>query len=137
MLLEALAVYRSGFRPSAALRQPYVAIGVPAIAAPTDEEADFLASSTYQRVLGILRGERRCMPPPVAGFLSTLVPQERAAISDFLAAAVIGGPDTVHRGLQALLQATQADEFILVCDMFDPALRLRSLDLLLEARNRV
>ncbi|OYT90550.1 MAG: LLM class flavin-dependent oxidoreductase [Burkholderiales bacterium PBB3] len=137
MLLDALAIYRSRFRPSAILRQPYVAIGVPAIAAPTDEEADFLASSTYQRVLGILRGERRCMPAPVAGFLSQLAPQERAAIGDFLAAAVIGGPDTVHRGLQALQQATQADEFILVCDVFDPALRLRSLDLLLEAKNRV
>ena len=137
MLLDALAIYRSRFRPSAFLSQPYVAIGVPAIAAPTDEEADFLATSTYQRVLGILRGERRCMPPPVAGFLAQLAPQERAAIADFLAAAVIGGPDTVHRGLQTLAQATQADEFILVCDVFDPALRLRSLDLLLEAKNRV
>jgi luciferase family oxidoreductase group 1 len=137
MLLDALAIYRSRFRPSATLSEPYVAIGVPAIAAPTDEEADFLASSTYQRVLGILRGERRCMPAPVAGFLSQLPPRERAAIGDFLAAAVIGGPDTVQRGLQALQQATQADEFILVCDVFDPALRLRSLDLLLEARNRV
>jgi hypothetical protein len=31
-----------------------VIIGVPLIAAPTDAEADFLASSTFQRVLGIL-----------------------------------------------------------------------------------
>ncbi|MDO8774110.1 MAG: LLM class flavin-dependent oxidoreductase, partial [Burkholderiaceae bacterium] len=41
----------------------------------------------------------------------------------------IGGPDKVRAGLTALAQATDADEFMLVCDIFDPALRLRSLDL--------
>lgn len=59
MLLQALDLYRARFRPSATLTQPYAAIGVPLIAAPTDEEAEFLASSTYQRVLGILTGDRR------------------------------------------------------------------------------
>ena len=61
--------------------------------------------------------------------MATLGPQERAGIADFLAAAVIGGPDTVRAGFAALAQATQADEFMLVSDVFDPALRLRSLDI--------
>ena len=91
LLLQAIELYRSQFRPSAALAQPYVMIGVPLIAAPTDEEAEFLASSTYQRVLGILTGERGRLPPPVEDFMAQLHPQERAAIADFLAAAVIGG----------------------------------------------
>ena len=129
MLLQAIGIYRQNFRPSATLAKPYVAIGVPLIAAPTDEEADYLASSTYQRVLGILTGERRGLLPPTANFLAQRHPQERAAISDFLAAAVIGGPDTVHEGLSALAEATNADEFMLVCDIYDPALRLRSLDI--------
>jgi alkanesulfonate monooxygenase SsuD/methylene tetrahydromethanopterin reductase-like flavin-dependent oxidoreductase (luciferase family) len=42
---------------------------------------------------------------------------------------VIGGPDTVRAGLARLAEITQADEFMLVCDVFDPALRLRSLDI--------
>jgi len=128
-LLEAVALYRSRFVPSATLAQPYVVIGVPLIAAATDEEADFLASSTYRRVLGILRGDRRLLAPPEAGFAAQLHPQERAAVGDFLAAAVVGGPDTVRKGLQALAEATRADEFMLVSDVFDPALRLRSLDI--------
>jgi luciferase family oxidoreductase group 1 len=132
-LLDALAVYRSRFRPSASLAEPYVAIGVPVIAAPSDEEADYLASSTYRRVLGILRGERRRLEPPQHGFAAGLQPQERSAIGDFLAAAVVGGPDRVRQGLQALVQATQADEFLLVSDVFDPALRLRSLDIVASA----
>jgi alkanesulfonate monooxygenase SsuD/methylene tetrahydromethanopterin reductase-like flavin-dependent oxidoreductase (luciferase family) len=127
--LQAIGLYRQLFQPSATLKKPYVVIGVPLIAAPTDEEAEVLASSTYQRVLGILRGDRRPLPPPIRNFMTDLAPQERAAIQDFLAAAVVGGPDRVRAGLQALAQATQADEFMLVSDVFDPALRLRSLDI--------
>jgi luciferase family oxidoreductase group 1 len=129
MLLPAIDIYRRNFRPSARLDQPYVMIGVPVIAAPTDEEAEFLASSTYQRVLGILRGDRRCLPAPVVDFLTGLHPQERSAIADFLGAAVIGGPDTLCAGLNALKQATEANEIIVVSDIFDPALRLRSLEI--------
>jgi luciferase family oxidoreductase group 1 len=133
MLLQALDVYRSHFKPSAQLARPYVIIGVPLIAAPTDDEAEFLASSTYQRVLGILTGQRGQLPPPVQGFMQRLHPQEQAGIADFLAAAVIGGPETVREGLQALANATQADEFMIVCDVYEPALRLRSLDIAAEA----
>jgi len=129
MLLQAIEIYRRNFRPSARLDKPYVMIGVPVIAAPTDDEADYLASSTYQRVLSILRGDRRCLPPPVADYLSGLHPQERSGIADFLGAAVIGGPDTLRAGLTALQQATGANEIILVSDIFDPALRLRSLEI--------
>jgi luciferase family oxidoreductase group 1 len=129
LLNQAIGLYRSLFRPSITLAEPYVVVGVPLIAAPTDDEAEFLASSTYQRILGILTGDRQRLQPPVENFMVQLHPQERAAINDFLAAAVIGGPDKVQAGLKALAQATQANEFMLVCDVFDPALRLRSLDI--------
>lgn len=133
MLHQALDLYRRLYRPSAAWPRPYVAIGVPLIAAPTDEEAQFLASSTYQRVLGILTGDRRRLQPPIEDYAAQLGPQERAAISDFLAAGVIGGPDTVRAGLSALIDVTGADELMLVSDVFDPALRLRSLEIAAHA----
>jgi luciferase family oxidoreductase group 1 len=132
-LHQAIDLYRNLYRPSAAWPKPHVAIGVPLIAAPTDDEAEYLASSTYQRVLGILTGSRISLQPPVEGFAARLQPQERAAIGDFLAAAVIGGPDTVREGLARLVQDTGADELILVCDVYDPALRLRSLDIAAQA----
>jgi len=110
LLLQALNVYRSHFRPSATLAQPHVVVGVPVIAAPSDDEADFLASSTYQRVLGILTGDRRRLQPPVAGFYAGLPPQARAAIDDFLAAAAIGGPDTVRARLSHLAELTPAEK---------------------------
>ncbi|HEY3433674.1 MAG TPA: LLM class flavin-dependent oxidoreductase [Rhodocyclaceae bacterium] len=135
LLLQAIDLYRSLFRPSAVLAQPYVMVGVPVIAAPTDQEAEYLASSTYLRVLGMLRGERKPLQAPVEGLQQSLRADERASINDFLAAAVIGGPDTVRSGFNSLLQATDADEFILVSDVFDPELRLRSLSIAAAARN--
>ena len=133
MLHQALAIYRQTFKPSAALAKPYAIVGVPVIAAPTDAEAQFLASSTYQRVLDILTGIRSRLQPPVEGFMEQVSERERAAIADFLAVGIIGGPQTVRAGLQALAQATQADEFMLVSDVFDADLRLRSLQLTAQA----
>lgn len=137
LLHQALDLYRRLFRPSATLQKPYVAIGVPVIAADTDEEADYLASSTYQRVLGILTGRRGLLQPPVRDYAALLSPQERAAIGDFLAAGVVGGPETVRAGLRALAEDTRADEFMLVSDVYDPALRLRSLEITAQANAAV
>jgi alkanesulfonate monooxygenase SsuD/methylene tetrahydromethanopterin reductase-like flavin-dependent oxidoreductase (luciferase family) len=107
------------------------------VAAPSDEEAQFLASSIYQRVLGIVTGMRRALQPPVENFLAQCQPQEVAAIRDFLAMAVIGGPQTVQRQLESVVAQTEVDELMLVCDIFDPALRLRSLDIAVAAKKEV
>ncbi|NJS35970.1 MAG: LLM class flavin-dependent oxidoreductase [Brachymonas sp.] len=132
MLMQALEIYRRTFKPSAQLAKPYTIIGVPLIAAPTDEEAQYLASSVYQRVYGILTGRRGKLPLPDANFIAHLDPAGRQAIADFLAAGVIGSPETVQSGLQNLLDQTEADELMLVCDVHDPALRLRSLRIAAE-----
>ena len=132
-LYQAIELYRQLFRPSAVLDKPYVMVGVPVVAAPTDEEAQFLASSSEQRVLGILTGQRGKLPPPMEGFMQQLGPREQVAVNDFLAMAVVGGPDTVRQGFAQIQQATEADELILVSDVYDPALRLRSLEIAAQA----
>lgn len=132
LLMQALDVYRRQFQPSDVLKAPYTMIGVPLIAAPTAEEADTLASSTYQRIFGMLTGRRGRLQPPVKDFMAQLHPQERAAIADFLAVAVIGSPDTVREGFTQLARATGANEFMLVSDVFDPVLRMRSIGIAAE-----
>ena len=129
LLMQALEIYRSTFVPSAVLSKPHVIVGVPLVAAPSDDEAHLLASSIFQRVSGIVRGERRALQPPVAGYLESRNPQERAAIADFLAMAVIGGPQTVADHLKKIAEVTEADELMLVCDIFDVESRLRALDI--------
>jgi luciferase family oxidoreductase group 1 len=133
MLHQALAVYRDQFQPSATLAAPHAMVGVPVVAAGSDAEAQLLASTMQQRVLGIIRGERMPLPPPVPDFMASLAPHERDAVAGFLGAAVIGGPQTVRAGFEALYEATGADEFILVSDVFEPDLRLRALSLAAEA----
>ncbi len=135
MLLQAIEVYRRGFKPSAQCEKPYVMIGVPLVAAPTDAEATHLAGSIFERVLGILRGARGLLQPPKEGFFERLNAQEKAGIADFLACAVIGSPDTVRQGLQTLARETDCDEMMFTCDIYDPALRLRSLDIAMQVRS--
>lgn len=129
LTLQAIDLYRNNFQPSKELARPYVAVGVPLVAAPTDEEAQFLASSVYQRVLGILTGDRKKLQAPTHDFFRSLGDHERSAIADFLGMAIIGGPLTVGQSFAKLQELTQADEFILVCDLFDPDDRLRALDI--------
>ncbi|MBP6667053.1 MAG: LLM class flavin-dependent oxidoreductase, partial [Ottowia sp.] len=52
----------------------------------------------------------------------------------FLACAVIGSPETVRQGLQTLADETGCDEMMFTCDIYDPALRLRSLDIAAAVR---
>ena len=132
LLMQALEIYRGTYRPSARWPKPHAVVGVPVIAAPTDDEAQFLATSSQQRVLAILTGQRGKLKPPMEGFMDALDSRAKAGIADFQAMAVIGGPDTVRQGLSAICEATQADELMLVCDIYDPALRLRSLDIVAQ-----
>ena len=57
-MVEALLLYRRYFQPSQYLSEPYSAVGVPLVAADTDEEARRLATSPYQRFLRLIRGQR-------------------------------------------------------------------------------
>ena len=132
-LHQAIAMYRQLFRPSAVLDKPYVMVGVPVVAAPTDEAAQYLATSSQQRVLGILTGQRGKMPPPLEGFMQMIGPREQAAINDFLAMSVVGSEETVRQGFARIQQQCEADELILVSDVYDPALRLRSLEIAAQA----
>jgi len=127
LLHQAVDIYRQCFQPSQQLDRPYVAVGVQVVAAEQDAQADYLASSLYQRVHGIITGRRGKLPPPQEGYLQSLPQHERAGVEDFLAAAIIGGPETVKAGLQKLAEETQADEFIMVNDIYDVDLRLDCL----------
>ena len=132
-LMEALEIYRREFKPSAALAEPYVMVGVPAMAAETDERAEFLATSMYQRSLGLVRGQRAALLPPVASMDGLWSRAEQLALAERMALMVVGGPERVRDGMQRIIDATQADELILVSDAYAATDRLRSFDLLAQA----
>jgi luciferase family oxidoreductase group 1 len=135
-LMEALAIYRREFKPSKQLAQPYVMVGVPALAADSDEKAEFLATSMYQRFLGIIRNTRAPMPPPVENMDSIWTPGERLAVAERMALMVVGGPERVAAQLQEIIKITEADELIISSDAFTRADRLRSYEVIAEAAGK-
>ena len=134
MMMPAIELYRSEFRPSAQLERPCVMLGVPLVLAPSDEEARFLATTTYQRILALFRGQSMLMRPPVESMNGLWSGSEEQGVKDFLSMAVIGSPDTARQQLQVLLEHTGADELIFTCDLYELEHRLRSLSLLAELR---
>ena len=130
---EAIRVYRSHFKPSEVLDKPYVMLGVPLAAAETDERAEYLVTSVYQRILSLMRGQSLMQKPPVESMNGLWLPHERDAVMDFLGLAVVGGPEKVRAKLDVLLEQTDADELIFTCDMYEHADRLRSYEILAQA----
>lgn len=129
---EAIRVYRNHFKPSAVLDKPYVMLGVPLVAADTDEQADYLATSVQQRILALMRGHSLVQRPPVQSMEGLWLPHEREAVASFLGLAVVGGPQKVKAKLEVLLEQTGADELIFTCDLYEHADRLRSFEILAE-----
>lgn len=133
LLLEALATYRAHFQPGAQAAAPYAMVGVNIIAAPTDAEARFLATTQQMSIANLFRGTRAPSRPPIEDIDSFWTPAEKAQAQQFLARSIVGSPETVRAGIAALVAETGADELMIVSDVYDPALRQRSIALIAEA----
>ena len=125
-MMQAIALYRSTFKPSAQLAKPYVMLGYNVFAADTDEKAQFLATSMQQAFVNLRSGYPKRLQPPVTGYLDSIAPHQRDVLDEVLSSAAIGSPDTVKRSLQEFIARTGADELMITSQIFDHAARLRS-----------
>ncbi|HEY0414917.1 MAG TPA: LLM class flavin-dependent oxidoreductase [Gaiellaceae bacterium] len=132
-LLPALAIYREKFEPSEQLAEPYAIVAVNAVVADGDEEARRLFTSAQQSFTNILRRRRGQLPPPIDEIEGYWTPLERERVSAMLSRSFVGSPETVRRGLEALVAETSADEIIVASAIHDHAKRLRSYELLSPA----
>ena len=137
MLGQAIQLYRENFQPSQYLDKPYVSMGVPTVVATTDEEAQYLATSVYQRIQALLTGRSLKLQPPVASMDGRWSPAERMGVQNFLAMAQIGSVETVKAGLEQLLEKYEVDEFIFTCDIFDTQKRLDNFSLLMDIKHDI
>lgn len=132
-LEQAIEVYRSSFdhqAPTAQLSEPYVMAGINVVVAPTDEEAQRLWTTTQQFMLDVRKGGRPLQPPVDPEELGT--PSERAFSDSMLSVRAVGSPETVRRKLTDFVAATGVDELITVTYTYDPADRMRSMELLAD-----
>jgi luciferase family oxidoreductase group 1 len=129
-LLPALAAYRKGFQPSEQQATPYAMAGLHVVAADTDVQAKRLFTTVQQQFTNMVRNRRGKMLPPIDDIETYWTPQEKAAASGMLRYAVVGGPETIRRGLEEFLALTGVDEVMVVSAIHDHAARKRSYELL-------
>ncbi|WP_457280122.1 LLM class flavin-dependent oxidoreductase [Polaromonas sp. P5_D5] len=137
MLMQALDLYRSGFRPSAQLAKPYAMVVANVVAAETDEAAHYQLTSVQQAMTNLLRGTPGPMPPPIDNIESYWSPAEKAGAQRMLRYAVAGSAATVENQLQRFIEDTRADELMVTTHIYDPAIARHSLEITAQVRDRL
>jgi luciferase family oxidoreductase group 1 len=130
--LGALKLYRKNFEPSDVLQEPYAMVGVNVIAADTDEEAEFLATSMQQQFLNLFRNNPSPLLPPVKNLEGQLSEYEKMLLDSRIGSSIVGSPETIKTKLQEFLDETQADEMIINAQIFDHQARLKSFEIVSE-----
>ncbi|WP_375435954.1 LLM class flavin-dependent oxidoreductase [uncultured Hymenobacter sp.] len=132
-LLPALELYRHHFRPSATLAEPYVLACVNVVAADTDAEAQWLATSLQQFMLGVISGKPAPLQPPVESMDALWGPTQQQAVGQMLAYSFVGGKATLQHDLQQFAARTRINEIMAVSNIYSHEARVHSYQLLAEA----
>lgn len=137
LAFEAFEIYKQNFRPSEFLEEPYTMLGISVITADSDEEADYLATSTYQVRMNLVRNKPLYIPPPVQDMSAIWMPHEEQIVREQLGLGAVGGPEKVERKLRDLALQTGVKEFIIQSVFYDQQDRLKSYRITAEAINRI
>lgn len=128
-LMDAIKVYREQFKPSAALAEPYVMLGISLFAADNEAEAELLASSWQQVFVNLFSGTPGQLPPPVANYMSQLPAMQQAMLHDVLACTMVGTANKIHQQVNEFIAQTGADELMITSQIYDHQARLHSYEI--------
>ncbi len=128
--LPALELYRSRFRASEVLSEPYALVGVAVVCADTDEEAQYLHGSTRLSMLRLRTGRPGPLPTPAEAASFPYTPAEEAIVAAATGSHLVGSPRSVEGALEELLATTGADEAMVTTSVHDRSARLHSYELL-------
>jgi luciferase family oxidoreductase group 1 len=126
--LEAVSLYRDGFRASPVLEEPYVMVTASVLVADTDDEAQWEAGPGMLMVQHIRYGRFGPLVSPEAAAADPNTAVARAMPST----RIVGGPDAAVAALDRLVEDTGADEIMVSTVAHGLPARLRSLELLVE-----
>jgi luciferase family oxidoreductase group 1 len=133
MLEDAIATYRSTFRPSQWLSKPYFMLAAGVCAAATDEEARYLRSSQMLAFARLRTGRPGKLPHPVEDLSAEIAAPVLAQVEQALSCSATGGPEMVRRELVALVERYKPEELMVTGMIHDHAARLRSFSIAAEA----
>jgi luciferase family oxidoreductase group 1 len=131
----AIRAYREAFRPSPHFPQPHVILGVAAICAETEEEAEYLATSSDLAWVRRHRGQLLPLPSPEEASRYPYAPEDRAVIDANRVRQFVGTPAKVVSTLRQLVADTDSDEVMVTTMIFGKTERLRSYELLAKEWN--
>lgn len=128
-LMDAIAIYRERFQPSAQLDRPYVMAGVMGVVADSDEEANYHFTSAQLQFINLRRNARGYFPKPVRNMDEHWTEAERYSVEHTLQYAMVGSSKTVERDLSEFIRVTGIDELIISMPIADVDARLKSIEL--------
>lgn len=137
LLATACRIYRESFQPSEQLAKPHLLVGINVIVAETDSEAKKLATTQQMSFADLVRGKRALSRPPIDDIEQYWTAAEKAHAVSMLDCSFYGSPETVKGQLKRFLETIEPDELMVVTDVYDHALRLRSYELLSQILNEV
>ncbi|RTL53623.1 MAG: LLM class flavin-dependent oxidoreductase [Bradyrhizobiaceae bacterium] len=131
--VAALRHYHAHFKPSRWRAAPSGILAIAVILAPTDEEAELLASSMDLTRLLRDRGQYVALPSVEEARSYPYSEAERAAIARNREKLFVGSPSTVMQKISPLIADSQADEVMVITAVYDHEARKRSYSLLADA----
>jgi len=123
---DALAAYRSAFRPSAERDAPYAMLGVSVVCGESDEHARFLAAPGALAFLRLRQGRPDVYPSPEEAAEYRFTPFERQQVDEWTKSHIVGGVETVRARLESLCERTGVDELMVTTMVHAHADRLAS-----------
>jgi luciferase family oxidoreductase group 1 len=132
-LVEALAIYREQFRPSAAHPKSHAMACINVYAADTDAEARRLMTSLEQAFIALRSGRPVPLPPPLEqAERDAYDPVTNSVLAQLFRYAVVGSPDTVRSGIAEFVRETGVDELMTTAMIYDHSARLRSFEIVAD-----
>ena len=129
----AIRAYREHFTPSLRFHTPHVILGVAVICAPTDKEAEYLASSTDLAWVRRHHGAFAPLSSPEEALAYQYSPAERVVVEGNRQRHVIGSPERVTSLLRQISADAGADELMVTTMVYGQEERRRSYELLADA----
>jgi luciferase family oxidoreductase group 1 len=131
--VDAMRLYRDKFRPSQYLTEPLAILATAAVVADTSAEAERLASTIDLSVVRRAQGVYAPLESPEVALAYDYSPIDRQRIANNRERLAVGDPNAVRAQLEALAEATRADEIMITTMIYDHEARKRSYSLLAQA----
>ena len=131
--VAAMTSYRAHFKSPPAATRPHAILGIAAVAADSDAEAERLAATIDLNSVRRAKGEYLPLASPEEAAAYDYSPIDRERIRQGRARVFVGTPQTIMKRLAPFIAATQADEVMITTMIYDHAARRRSYELLAQA----